>query len=183
MKVRHLLVFLLLLVAWTFVCQWYHAKRDEQVVKPDTVYVERVLEVHDTTPVIKDEKVIGHAAIPVHSCSLNTGKNHVKETGKSIHDTANIVKKDENLNMKFDIVQRKYTDDSTYTAYVSGLRHDIYPRLDSISVRQKMIERTIIRQERQRGMRVKIRPAFTGGYDIVHRQCGIMVGGAVILDW
>lgn len=183
MKARHLLIFLFVLVAWTFVCQWYHAKCDGQNVKPDTVYVKKIVEVKDTTPDIRNEKVIGHATFPVHSSSLNTGKNHVKETGKSIHDTTNIAKKDENLNMTLDIVQRKYTDDSTYTAYVSGLRYDTYPRLDSISVRQKMIERTIIRQERQRGMRVKIRPAFVGGYDIVHRQWGIMVGGAVILDW
>ena len=155
------------------------------VVKSDTVYKEKIVEVKDTTPGIKNEKVIGQVSIPVHSNSPHTGKNHVKETGKSIQDTANIAKKDENLNMTLGIVQRKYTDDSTYTAYVSGLRYDIYPRLDSVIVRQKMIERTItnnIYRDRN-GLKVKLRPAIGGGYDPLNRQWGVYVGAAVLLDW
>lgn len=155
------------------------------VVRSDTVYKEKVIKVKDTAPSVKDEKTIGHATFPIHSSSSNTGKNHVKETGKSIHDTANIAKKDENLNMTLDIVQRKYTDDSTYTAYVSGLRYDIYPRLDSVIVRQKMIERTITNNiyRDRKGLKVKLRPAIGGGYDPLNRQCGVYVGAAVLLDW
>ena len=155
------------------------------VVKSDTVYKEKIVEVKDTTPGIKNEKVIGQVTFPVHSSSSNTGKNHVKETGKSIHDTANIAKKDENLNMTLDIVQRKYTDDSTYTAYVSGLRYDIYPRLDSVIVRQKIIERTItnnIYRDRN-GLKVKLRPSVSAGYDPLNKQWGVMLGGALVLDW
>ena len=139
MKTRHLLIFLLILVAWTYVCQWYHCRYDAPSVQSDTVYVKKIVEVKDTTPDIKNEKVIGQVSIPVHSNSPHIGKNDVKETGKTLHDTADIAKKDENLNMTLDIVQRKYTDDSTYTAYVSGLRYDIYPRLDSVIIRQRTV--------------------------------------------
>lgn len=195
MKTKQLLTFLLILVAWTYICRWYHCRYDTPSV-PDTVYVKKIAEVKDTAPGIKDEKVISQVTFPVLSSSFNIGKNHVKETGKSLHDTANIAKKDENLNttaepivqrdsVTFDVVQRKYTDDSTYTAYVSGLRYDIYPRLDSVIVRQKMIERTItntIYRDRQ-GLKLKLRPAFGGGYDPLNRQWGVYIGGAVLLDW
>ena len=155
------------------------------VVRSDTVYKEKVVEVKDTAPGIKEEKVIGQITFPVLSSSPHIGKNHVKETGKSIHDTADIAKKDENLNMTLDIVQRKYTDDSTYTAYVSGLKYDIYPRLDSVIVRQKIIERTITNNiyRNRNGLKVKLRPAIGGGYDPLNRQWGVYVGAAVLLDW
>lgn len=185
MKTRHLLTFLLILVAWTYVCRWYHCRYDTPSVLPDTVYVEKKVEVKDTAPDIKEEKVIGQVSIPVHSNSPHIGKNDVKETGKSLHDTANIAKKDENLNITLDIVQRKYTDDSTYTAYVSGLRYDIYPRLDSVIVRQKIIERMITNNiyHNRKGLKVKLRPAVSAGYDPLNKQWGVMLGGAVILDW
>lgn len=195
MKTKQLLTFLLILVAWTYICRWYHCRYGTPSVS-DTVYVEKTVEEKDTAPGIKDEKVISQVSIPVHSNSPHIGKNRVKETGKSLHDTANIAKKDENLNttaepivqrdsVTFDVVQRKYTDDSTYTAYVSGLRYDIYPRLDSVIVRQKMIERTItntIYRDRQ-GLKLKLRPAFGGGYDPFNRQWGAYIGGALVLDW
>ena len=41
------------------------------------------------------------------------------------------------------VVQRIYTDDSTYTAYVSGVLVDSLPRLDSITVKQRTITITL----------------------------------------
>lgn len=155
------LILLLIAAVWINFAQWYRAKYLIKKDKTDTVEVVRWDTIHDSVPDIRYETLTRYVRVP-----------------DSIFLTDTVTKE-----RVLPIVQRKYTDDSTYTAYVSGLRYDIYPRLDSISVRQKMIERTIIRQERQRGMRVKIRPAFAGGYDIVHRQWGIMAGGAVILDW
>lgn len=52
------------------------------------------------------------------------------------------------------VVQRTYTDDSTYTAYVSGVLVDSLPRLDSITVKQRTItithdvERIITKRKR-----------------------------------
>ena len=37
------------------------------------------------------------------------------------------------------MVQRVFSDDSTYTAYVSGAVVDSFPRLDSISITQRNI--------------------------------------------
>ena len=45
--------------------------------------------------------------------------------------------------MTFPVVQKEYSDDSTYTAYVSGLRYNQWPKLDSIIVRQREITNTI----------------------------------------
>lgn len=137
-----------------------HIRTD--VVKSDTVYKEKVVKVADSDPDIKEDKTIGQISIPVHSNSPHIGKNHVKETGKSIHDTANIAKKDENLNMTLDIVQRKYTDDSTYTAYVSGLKYGIYPRLDSIITKHRIIERTVTNTIRGKQSRWHV--GMTAGY-------------------
>ena len=178
-----LIIFMFAVSVCLNIGMYRHLKTD--IVKSDTVYKEKVIKVADSAPAVKEEKTIGHATFPVHSNSSNIGKNHVKETGKSLHDTANIAKKDENLNMTLDIVQRKYTDDSTYTAYVSGLRYDIYPRMDSVIVRQKIIERTItnnIYRDRN-GLKVRLRPAIGGGYDPLNRQWGVYLGGAVVLDW
>lgn len=92
MKIRYLLGLILILFAWTYVCRWYHCRYDTPSVS-DTVYVERIVEVRDSAPVAKEDKTIGQISVPVHSNSLYIGKNHVKETEKSLHDTANIAKK------------------------------------------------------------------------------------------
>lgn len=156
-----------------------------EVVKSDTVYKERIVEVRYSTPVAKEDKTIGQISIPVLSNSPHIGKNHVKETEKSLHDTANIAKKDENLNMTLDVVQRKYTDDSTYTAYVSGLKYGIYPRLDSIITKHRIIERTVTNTiyRENRKMRVKLRPSVSAGYDPINGHWGVMIGGSLVFDW
>ena len=83
------------------------------------------------------------------------------------------------------IVQRTYTDDSTYTAYVSGAKIDSFPRLDSIDIRMRTLERTVTRTVywNKSGLSVKVRPALSSGYDPINRNWGVMIGGAVVLDW
>jgi len=190
---------MLLIFVWclcVFAIRSCYQCKQPSVAKSDTVYVERIVEVKDTAPGIKEEKVIGQVTFPVLSSSSNIGKNYVKETGKSLHDAANIEKNNENLNttsepivqrdsVTFDIVQRKYTEDSTYTAYVSGLSYGVYPKLDSVIVRQKIVERTITNTiyREKKGLRVKFRPAVGGGYDPLNRGWGVYVGGALVLDW
>lgn len=155
------------------------------VAKSDTVYVERIVKVKDSVPNTKSEKVIGHTSIPIHSKPLSNGKKPVKETGFSLHDTVDVERKGENLNMTLDLVQKEYSDDSTYVAYVSGLRYGAYPKLDSVIVSQKMMERTITNTiyREKKGLKVKLRPAVGGGYDPFNKGWGVYVGGAVILDW
>ena len=87
--------------------------------------------------------------------------------------------------MSIDVVQKEYSDDSTYTAYVSGLKYGDYPKLDSVIVRQKITERTITNTiyREKKGFKIKLRPAVSGGYDPINRNWGVMIGGAVVLDW
>lgn len=174
MKIRYLIAFALILIVWTFVCEWYHGKFDKKEIKSDTTLVEKWDTVHDTLPPAKGEMVVKYIKIP---CS-NSQPDSLT-SGGSIKDSM------PNSLITLPIVQRKYTDDSTYTAYVSGLRYDIYPRLDSVIVCQKIIERTItnnIYRDRN-GLKVKLRPAVSAGYDPLNKQWGVMLGGAVVIDW
>lgn len=119
------------------------------VVRTDTQYVTMT----DTLPVINIETVTGFVEIPVCKDSI-------------IHDT-----------LRFDVVQRTYTDDSTYTAYVSGMQYADLPKLDSISVRQRTIlqevERTITVSKRQR---LNFGVQAGAGFGVISRQPDVYVG-------
>jgi hypothetical protein len=141
------------------------------VAKSDTVYVEKVVEKHDTIPVERVVAVVGKAKIPA-----------VK--GENLEDSCkNECEKADSIT--FDLVQKEYSDDSTYTAYVSGLRYGAYPKLDSVIVRQRIIEctitNTIYREKKE--LKVKLRPSVGGGYDPFNTGWGVYVGGAIVLDW
>lgn len=180
---KFILILLLVAVAANLM-QYFGYRMKSNDVCIDTTTTTTYAEVKDSLPQHADEYVIGSISIPVPSISLKTGKKHVKETEISLHDTVDIEKKDENLNMTLDIVQRKYTDDSTYTAYVSGLKYDVYPKLDSILVRQKTVERTITKTiERKQGVKVKIRPAVGAGYGLTSQKFDVWLGAALIVDF
>lgn len=75
------------------------------------------------------------------------------------------------------VVQRTYTDDSTYTAYVSGVLVDTLPRLDSITIKQRTItithdvERIITKRKRLTyGMQVGT------GYGLTTHRPDIYIG-------
>ena len=174
MKIRYLIAFALILIVWTFVCEWYHGKFDKKEIKSDSTLVVKWDTVHDTLPPAKGERVVKYIKIP---CS-NSQPDSLT-SGGGVKDSM------PNSLITLPIVQRKYTDDSTYTAYVSGAKIDSFPRLDSVSVRQKTIERTVTNTiyEEKHGLRLKLRPALTGGYDPARKQWGFMVGGAVVIDW
>lgn len=75
------------------------------------------------------------------------------------------------------VVQRTYTDDSTYTAYVSGVLTDSFPRLDSIAIKQRYI---YIDHEIER-IREKKPPITFGlqsgiGYGIIGKKPDIYIG-------
>ena len=87
----------------------------------DTVYVE----VHDTVPVVKRERVLCYRKVPADT-------EHDDSIPPARPDSATMA-----------VVQREYSDDSTYTAYVSGLLYQDWPKLDSITVRQRTITNTV----------------------------------------
>lgn len=75
------------------------------------------------------------------------------------------------------VVQRTYTDDSTYTAYVSGVLTDSFPRLDSIAIKQRYI---YIDHEIER-IKEKKPPITFGlqsgiGYGIIGKKPDIYIG-------
>ena len=75
------------------------------------------------------------------------------------------------------VVQRTYTDDSTYTAYVSGVLVDSLPRLDSITVKQRTITITLD-VERIITKRKRFTHGIQGGagYGITSHRTDIYVG-------
>jgi hypothetical protein len=85
------------------------------VERTDTLYVTK----KDTVPVVSKEMVVNYVKVPV---------------------PADSAEKD---SIPMEVVQRSYTDDSTYTAYVSGIKYQQWPKLDSILVRQREITNTI----------------------------------------
>jgi hypothetical protein len=77
----------------------------------DTIYIDNT----DTAPKVKKEIHIKYVSVPVYRDSIITDS------------------------VRLDVVQRIFSDDSTYTAYVSGAVVDSFPRLDSISITQRNI--------------------------------------------
>ena len=130
---------LLVICLWCNVVQCYHARQADEKVRIDTVEQVAFVEVHDTVPAQMDEKVIKYITIPYSNSEQDT-----LISGGDIKDSI------PNSLTALPVVQKTYSDDSTYTAYVSGLRYGRYPSLDSITVRQKIIERNIIQTVRER---------------------------------
>lgn len=119
------------------------------VERTDTMYIART----DTLPYIKKETVTHYIKVPVPKDSI-------------IHDTINA-----------EVVQRTYTNDSLYVAYVSGIRYNDYPRLDSISITQRIIlrkvERTIPVAETRR-FRIGLQAG--AGFGVFSRKPDIYIG-------
>ena len=147
--------FLAVALLLSLVCNYAQCTGND--VRTDTVTVERIdtqyVTITDTVPVVKRDTVTGYIEIPVTKDSI-------------VHDT-----------VRLDVVQRTYTDDSTYTAYVSGLRYADLPKLDSIAVRQRTIyreiERTITVNSRKRW---SIGLQAGAGVGVIHLQPDIYVG-------
>lgn len=122
----------------------------------DTIYITHT----DTLPVLRTEVHTKYVSIPVYRDSIVTDS------------------------VQLEVVQRTYSDDSTYTAYVSGVAVDSFPRLDSISVRQRTI---IIDHEIERTI-TKKRPLTFGvqggaGYGITTKKPDIYLGIGLQLNF
>lgn len=119
------------------------------IERTDTMYITKT----DTLPYIKKETVTHYIKVPVPKDSI-------------IHDTINA-----------EVVQRTYTNDSLYVAYVSGIRYNDYPRLDSISVTQhtilREVERTIPVAEPRR---FRIGLQVGAGFGVFSQKPDIYIG-------
>lgn len=147
--------FLAVVLLVSLVCNYKQCTGND--VKTDTMTVERTDTLYitktDTVPDVRKEMVVDYIEIPIIKDSI-------------VHDTVH-----------FDVVQRTYTDDSTYTAYVSGIKYEELPKLDSIAVRQctiyREVERTIkVNNEK----RLQIGLQAGAGYGMIHQQPDIYIG-------
>lgn len=143
----------------SLVCNYKQCTRKDVV--GDTVTVERTdtqyITKTDTMPVVKYERVTEYVTI---SCPGDTA------------DTAVVLP----------VVQRTFTDDSTYTAYVSGVQYDSFPRLDSITVQQRYIYHEIERNitvEQKRRLRLGVQAG--AGIGVFSRKPDVYIG--IGLQW
>lgn len=126
----------------------------------DTTYIEK----HDTLPIAKAEKVIKYVTIP--------NADNQQEIGK----TDSLIQKGDTL---LPVVQKVYSDDSTYTAYVSGLKHEEYPKLDSIITRQRTITNTITQTIRIKEKRSRWSIGIQGGYGLTPKGFQPYIGAGI----
>ena len=138
---KKLLVIVLVLLAASL---YLNYKFYTMPVKTETVTEIRYIERKDTSPTIKRDTVVRYIKVPVPR----------PKTDSVTAPTDSI---------ELEITQKVYSDDSTYTAYVSGYK----PNLDSIMVRQKQITNTITNTRilHEKEFR-KWNIGVTGGYGI-----------------
>ena len=127
-------------------CEGY--KPDTVSVKRDTVIILVCDTVRDTVPQLVTERVVRYVKVPV-----------ILE-----HEDSDVLQNPDSVNMA--IVQREYSDDSTYTAWVSGVAFGdtLLPQLDSIHVR-RLTQKEYVKEAvvvRQRSSRLHV--GVTGGY-------------------
>lgn len=145
--------------------------RQPQVeVKTDTTEGVRFDTITDALPVEKSEKIVQYIRIP---CSNFQPDSLTSDS--LIQDSM------PNSLITLPVVQKVYSDDSTYTAYVSGAKIDSFPRLDSINVRQKTTERTvtitITEKEKPRRLRFGFYAGY--GYGFLYKGFEPQIGGGI----
>lgn len=162
MKSKNIILGLSTLVLILGVCNYAQCSRNDvrddfrEKLVIDTLWLEKT----DTLPPPKAEKIYKYIKVPVPMSDNNTPDI-----------------KDDSLELA--VVQRTYSDDSTYTAYVSGVAVDSFPRLDSIKVRQRTIT---IEHEVERTRTIKKKPPITlgvqagTGVGIMNKQPDIYIG-------
>ena len=164
-KTLFIVLFTLLFISFGF--NVYYVVKDKDVeIKEKITTVTKIDTIMDTVLVVKKEKVIK----VIRDTLVNV--EFIRDTV----DTAKVV-------ADIPIVQKEYSDDSTYTAWVSGYR----PSLDSINIYRKNIstnKETVIKKKDIH--RFGIGPVLYGGYNFGTKKLDYGVGIGVsyhILEW
>ena len=164
-KTLFIVLFTLLFISFGF--NVYYAVKDKDVeIKEKITTVTKIDTIMDTVLVVKKEKVIK----VIRDTLVNV--EFIRDTV----DTAKVV-------VDIPIVQKEYSDDSTYTAWVSGYR----PSLDSINIYRKNIstnKETVIKKKDIH--RFGIGPVVYGGYSFGTKKLDYGVGIGVsyhIWEW
>lgn len=106
--------------------QW--SMMNSQPVKIERKTEIKYIEKKDSMPEAKSSKVVGRTKIPF-LCHHKQGTESLDSVREAVQDSVEV-----------EITQKVYSDDSTYTAYVSGVN----PNLDSIFVKQKEVTHSIL---------------------------------------
>lgn len=164
-KTLFIVLFALLFISFGF--NVYYVVKDKDVeIKEKITTVTKIDTIRDTVLVVKKEnlvKVIRDTLVNV----------------EFIHDTIDTSR----VVADIPIVQKEYSDDSTYTAWVSGYR----PSLDSINIYRKNIstnKETVIKKKDIH--RFGIGPVVYGGYNFGTKKLDYGVGIGVsyhIWEW
>lgn len=154
-KTGVLFMMLMVLIASVIMNVGFYKKfRSQQpIVKSDTVEVIRWDTVHHDNTVVKTEKVTKYVRVPDSVFVRDTVTNE----------------------LTLPVVQRCYTDDSTYRAYVSGVKVDSFPRLDSVMFRQKTVERVITNTVKEK-KHWKFGVGINGGISVITGKPDITAG-------
>ena len=130
-------------------------------VRVDTISDTIIVLRRDTVPVEKERRVVSYVRIPVYV-----------PPDSIVNDSGTIT---------LPVVQKTYSDDSTYTAYVSGVEYDSLPRLDSIITRLPTVTNTITKtvtiQKPMRRWNVGVQAGY--GYGFSHKGFEPYVGVGV----
>lgn len=153
---------LLMAVCWSAGrCSAEGGERDTLSMKVDSFRDTFYVEVHDTVPVVKRESVLCY--VPCDSGQICPARDREDSLA---------------------VVQREYSDDSTYTAWVSGVRYGGWPKLDSVTVRQREIVKTahetVVLAEKGKERRLSV--GITGGLGIgiTTRRPDVWVGVGMV---
>lgn len=124
---------LLFLFCCAFIASLTYNYYQWSMMKNQPVKIERKTEIKyiekkDSMPDAKSSKVVGRTKIPF-LCHHEQGTESLDSTCEAVRDSVEV-----------EITQKVYSDDSTYTAYVSGVN----PNLDSIFVKQKEVTHSIL---------------------------------------
>ena len=158
-----LLVFLFISFGFNI---WYVVKDKDVEIKENTTILTKTDTIRDTTLMVKNEKIVR----VVRDTLINI---------KFIRDSIDTMKVIANI----PVTQKEYSDDSTYTAWVSGYK----PNLDSINVYRNNVyinKETIITKKDNK--RLGIGPVVYGGFNMGSRQLDWGVGIGItyhILEW
>ena len=124
---------LLFLFCCAFIASLVYNYYQWSMMKNQPVKIERKTEIKyiekkDSMPEVKSSKVVGRTKIPF-LFNHEQGTESLDSTCEAVRDSVEV-----------EITQKVYSDDSTYTAYVSGVN----PNLDSIFVKQKEVTHSIL---------------------------------------
>lgn len=141
-----------------WVARYIDGQKDTLDVRVDSIRDTIWVEIHDTMPGERSKQLFCYVSIPVPTPS---------DSDKADSGAVTLP-----------VVQKTYSDDSTYTAYVSGLDYKQWPRLDSIITRQRSVTNTITKtitlQKKHSRWSVGIQAGY--GYGLQYRGFEPYVG-------